>query len=147
MSSIRRTATVQAPRGEVWAVLGEFDQIANWVPLIQHSCTLPPARIGTGATRRVQVAQQTLVERVIDWDPPQRLSYTIDGLPPIAGVPVTTWRLTPMGDATNVEIITEVTTGWNPARSLIAKQVLKRLSLAADMMLAGLTTATGSSAP
>ncbi|NBU96325.1 MAG: hypothetical protein EBS20_10650, partial [Actinobacteria bacterium] len=72
---------------------------------------------------------------------------TIEGLPPIAGVPVTTWRLTPMGNATNVEIVTEVATGWNPARSLVAKQVLKRLGLAADMMLVGLGTATGSDTP
>jgi uncharacterized protein YndB with AHSA1/START domain len=147
MTSIRRTATIHAPRDEVWAVLGEFDRIATWVPLIQHSCALPPARTGTGAARRVQVAQQTLVERVIDWEPPQRLSYTIEGLPPIAGVPVTTWRLTPMGDDTNVEIVTEVANGWNPARSLVAKQVLKRLGLAADMMLVGLGTATGSDTP
>ena len=147
MIHIERSSEIAAAPAEIWEVLADFGALASWVPMIQHTCPLSEQTEGVGTVRRVQVQRQTLVETVTIWTPPTTLAYTIEGLPPIAGVPVTTWRLTPMGNATNVEIVTEVATGWNPARSLVAKQVLKRLGLAADMMLVGLGTATGSETP
>lgn len=140
MRSTSRTTTIDTTPEVIWAALAEFDAIATWVPLIQHSCALPPSRTGPGAARRIQLPRQTLVERVTVWEPSQRLAYTIDGLPPLVGTPETTWTLTARGDATAVEITTAIRTGINPLRALAASAALKRLGLAADMMLAGLST-------
>ena len=140
LRSTSRTITIDTTPEVIWGALAQFDAIATWVPLIQHSCALPPARTGAGAARRIQLPRQTLVERVTVWEPSQRLAYTIDGLPPIAGIPETTWTLTAHDGATAVEITTAIRTSLNPLRALAASAALKRLGLAADMMLAGLMT-------
>jgi carbon monoxide dehydrogenase subunit G len=142
VTSVRRSTTVDAPPDAVWSVLADFGALATWVPMIQHSCLLSEQRGDVGAVRRVQIARQTLVERVTTWDPPGELSYAIEGLPPIVGVARTTWQLTPAGDGTRVVLTTEIDTGLNPARALVAKKVLQRMAMASELMLAGLARAT-----
>lgn len=142
MSRLERSTTVAAPPERVWEVLSDFGAISSWVPLIQHSCLLSEQIEHPGTVRRVQIARQTLVERVVVWRPSQELAYDIEGLPPIVGTARNTWRLTPSGDATtHVVLTTEIDTGRNPVRSLVAKKVLERMALASEMMLAGLATA------
>ena len=73
------------------------------------------------------------------------LAYTIEGLPPLVGVPVTSWRLVPRGSTTSVTVSTELDTGRNPVRVLVGRKVLERLETAAEFMLAGLDERVGSS--
>ena len=145
MSRLERSATVAAPPGRVWEVLADFGALANWVPMIQHSCLLSEQTDGTGTVRRVQIGRQALVERVVAWRPPQELAYDVEGLPPIVGTARTTWRLTPAGaepgDGTDVVLTTEIDTGPNPVKLFVARKVLERMGLAADLMLAGLGAA------
>lgn len=141
VSRIERSAVVGAPTAEVWAVLADFGAIASWVPMIQHSCPLTERTAGPGAVRRVQIARQTLVERVVAWNPPGRLAYDIEGLPPIVGTARTTWTLTPVDDGTAVVVTTGIATGRNPVKRLVARKVLERMAMAAELMLAGLAGA------
>lgn len=138
MSRLERSTTVAAPPDRVWAVLADFGALASWVPLIAHSCLLSEQTEHPGTVRRVQIARQTLVETVVVWRPGRELAYDIDGLPPIVGTPRNTWRLTADGDATHVALTTEIDTGHNPVKALVAKKVLERMALASDFMLAGL---------
>lgn len=151
MSRLERSATVAAPPERVWEVLGDFGAIANWVPLIQHSCLLSAQTEYPGTVRRVQIARQTLVERVVTWTPPRALAYDIEGLPPIVGATRTTWHLTGTGDGTDtttrVVLTTEIDTGHNPVKVLVAKKVLERMALASELMLAGLATAVAPTTP
>lgn len=150
MSRLERSTTVAASPAQVWAVLSDFGAIASWVPLIQHSCLLSEQTEHPGTVRRVQIARQTLVERVVTWRPDQELAYAIEGLPPIVGAARNTWRLTPAGDdgtTTEVVLTTEIDTGRNPVKSVVAKKVLERMALASEMMLAGLTTAVAPAEP
>lgn len=146
MSTLERGTVVAAPVEDVWRVLADFGALSAWVPLIQHSCLLSERTEGVGAVRRVQIASQTLVERVTVWDEPTSLQYTIEGLPPIVGAATNRWALRPAGDVTEVTLTTEIETGPNPAKRAIAKKVLERMALASDAMLAGLaaTTTAGS---
>lgn len=141
MSRLERSATITARPERVWEVLADFGSIADWVPLIQHSCLLSDQAERPGAVRRVQIARQTLVERVVTWNPARELAYDIEGLPPIVGTPRTTWRLTPTKDGTSVVLTTEIDTGPNPAKMLAARKALERMALASELMLTGLTTA------
>lgn len=147
MSRLERTATVAASPEQVWEVLADFGAIATWVPLIQHSCLLSEQTEHPGTVRRVQIARQTLVERVVTWRPGQELAYDIEGLPPIVGTARNTWRLTAsaMGagsaGSTDVVLTTEIDTGRNPVKTFVAGKVLERMALASEMMLAGLTAA------
>lgn len=141
MTAIERSATVDAAPGDVWAVLADFGALSTWVPMIQHSCLLSEQHEGVGTIRRVQIARQTLVERVTVWEPPHTLGYGIEGLPPMVGAARNTWRITPGTTGTDVVLTTEIDTGRNPAKTLIARKVLERMAVASELMLAGLDTA------
>ena len=138
MIHIERSSEIAATPAEIWEVLADFGALASWVPMIQHTCPLSDQTEGVGTVRRVQVQRQTLVETVTVWSPPDTLTYTIEGFPPIAGVPVTTWRLIADGPNTRVTVSTDLDTGRNPIRRLVGRKVLDRLGLAAEFMLAGL---------
>lgn len=142
MSVVERTATLASSPAEVWAVLADFGAISAWVPLVQHSCLLSEQTEGVGAVRRVQIAFQTFVERVVAWDPPSRLAYTIEGLPPVVGTAINTWRIIPTTAGCDAVLTTEIETGANPIRRLAAKKALERLAIASDVMLAGLAAVT-----
>lgn len=150
MSRLERATTVDAPPERVWEVLADFGAIATWVPMIQHSCLLSAQTERPGTVRRVQIARQTLVERVVTWRPREELAYDIEGLPPIVGTARNTWRLTGLGDGagghTRVELTTEIDAGANPVKRLVARKVLERMALASDLMLAGLATAVAPAA-
>ena len=141
VARIEQTKTVAGQPADAWAVLAAFGQISAWVPMIQHSCLLSDQPDGVGAVRRVQIARQTLVERVVVWDPPSRLAYDIEGLPPIVGKARNTWTLSPGPGVTDVVLATEIDTGRNPARAVVAKKVLERMAMASQFMLAGLAEA------
>lgn len=147
MSRLERSTTVDAPPERVWEVLADFGAIATWVPMIQHSCLLSDQTERPGAVRRVQIARQTLVERVVTWRPGHELAYDIEGLPPIVGTARNTWRLSPAGggERTDVALATEIDTGPNPVKLLVAKKVLERMALASELMLAGLAAAAAPS--
>ncbi len=138
MTSVIRSTTVAAMPEEVWAVLADFGTLASWVPMIQHSCLLSERTEGVGTVRRVQIAGQTLVERVTSWEPPHTLAYDIEGLPPMVGTACNTWRITATKSGCDVTLTTEIDPGRNPAKALIAKRVIERMSVASDFMLAGL---------
>ncbi|MFV0316693.1 MAG: SRPBCC family protein [Microthrixaceae bacterium] len=138
MTRLACASVIAAPPSVIWDALADFGNISRWVPLVQHSCLLSDQQGGAGAVRRVQIARQTLVERVTRWDAPESLAYTIEGLPPIVGTATNTWILTPAGEVTEVTVTTAIETGFNPAKKLIASKVLERMSLASDAMLAGL---------
>ena len=144
MSSVEHTRTISATPDDAWEVLADFGALSSWVPMIQHSCLLSEQDRGVGTVRRVQIAQQTLVERVDVWEPTSTLGYSIEGLPPIVGTPHNTWRLIPIESGTEVRLTTEIDTGANPIKKAIAKKVLERMSMASEFMLAGLDTATNS---
>jgi carbon monoxide dehydrogenase subunit G len=141
VSATERSATVAATPAAVWAVLANFGAISGWVPMIQHSCLLSDRNEGVGAVRRVQIARQTLVERVTTWDPPRILAYTIEGLPPIVGTATNTWTVKASDEGSRVTLTTEIETGRNPVRALVARKVLERMAAASELMLAGLATA------
>ena len=99
MGEASRTRQLSAPPEAVWAVLAEFDRIAEWAPNVDHSCALTDQRDGVGAVRRVQVGRPALLETVVAWEPNVRLAYRLDGLPVPARIGAVTneWRLEPSG--------------------------------------------------
>lgn len=138
MSAVERRATVTATPDRVWSLLADFGALSAWVPLIQHSCLLTDQTEGVGTTRRVQIMHQTLVERVTTWSPGNELAYSIEGLPPIVGTARNTWRIGAAPGGSEVVVTTEIDTGRNPLKMLVASKVLERMATASEFMLAGL---------
>ncbi len=139
---LEKSLTIDTTPDIAWSVLADFGRLATWVPLIGHSCLLGDISEGLGATRRVQIARQVLIERVVTWEPGRSLAYDIEGLPPIVGTPRNTWTLSPNKEGTRVALMTTIETGRNPVKKFAAGKALERMALASDMMLAGLAART-----
>jgi hypothetical protein len=134
-----RTHLLPASVDGVWDVLADFGDISAWAPTLDHSCILDP-RHGPGGSRRIQVGRNTLVETVVGWEPPTRLSYRIDGLPRRLGTIVNEWRLEPDGQTTRATIETTVDTGPRPPQRLIERLVTRRMTRVSVELLSGLAT-------
>lgn len=101
VSDTRRSRTIAARQQTIWDVLADFGSLSSWVEGVDHSCVLNHGPDGgaLGSTRRVQVGRNTLVERVIEFDPPTTLAYRIEGLPArlrkVTNRWTTRWRVWP----------------------------------------------------
>ncbi|HEX3705950.1 MAG TPA: SRPBCC family protein [Mycobacteriales bacterium] len=136
----KKSKKIAASPAKVWAVLADFPAIVTWAPNVDHSTPATEARGGIGAVRRVQVGRITLMETIVDWRPNQLLSYTVEGLPPVAGSIVTTWDLAEQsGDAkaTKVTVTTVVAPRPNPVGRFVARALSRQLGRAAKQMLDG----------
>ena len=138
MTTITKTALIDASREEVWAVLSDFASISTWTGFVDHSSLLTEQTEGVGMKRRIQMDRTTVVETVTGWEPGVTFSYAITGLPPIIKSVTNTWRLGGSGTSTMVWITTEVDTGPRPPQQAIARGVARRLAKSSDDMLHGL---------
>lgn len=101
--------------------MADFGTVSSWAGAIDHSCILSPGPGGgpVGTTRRIQMGRDTLVERIIDHDPPRTLAYDIDGLPKSMGRVTNRWTLQPAADgATLVSVTSTVDIGGRPDQRL-----------------------------
>lgn len=134
MATIERSRTIAAAPQEVWEVLADFGALSAWVDRVDHSCILSHGADGhIGTARRVQMGSQTLVERIVDWDPPHTLAYDIEGLPKRLRRVNNRWTLRPSGDSTVVTLTSTVEIGSGRIREL-AERVMCRLMPAAGLL-------------
>jgi uncharacterized protein YndB with AHSA1/START domain len=140
VTEVVRSRVITADPGDVWTTLSDFGAISRWAPAVDHSCLLGAEAddAGVGAVRRVQVGRMTLLERVVDCQPPRLLAYRIEGLPPVLRSVSNEWRLDPDPGGTRATITTQVEAGPRPPQKLVAAIVARRLGAASDGMLDGL---------
>jgi len=133
MSAARTvTALAAEPPEQVWACLADFAGLSRWASRVSHSAPLTEPARGTGAERRVQIGREALRERVLLWDEPRRLVYTVEGLPAVVRRVVTTWELTAEGDGTRIRLTSDVTTRPPLAARLVARRVARENQHLAD---------------
>lgn len=140
MTQIDRTRTIAAAPQEVWEVLANFGAISTWVDRIDHSSILVEGADGDpiGTTRRVQIGRNTLVERIVDFDPPHTLAYAIEGLPKALRSVNNRWTLRPQGESTAVTLTTTIEIGSGRIQQLAERVVCRVIARQSDDMLAGL---------
>ena len=138
MTTIQRTALIDAPLEEVWVVLADFASISTWAGFVDHACLLNERTEGVGMARRIQTGRTTIVETVTSWEPAVAYTYEITGLPPVINSVTNTWRLGASGDATMVWLTTQIDAGSRPPQKAIARAVGRKLGQSSDEMLAGL---------
>lgn len=138
MTTVERSIDVAASPADVWAVLSDFGAIGGWAPNVDHSSLMSEQSEGVGTVRRIQTGRTTLVERVVEWDPPSTLGYSLEGLPPVVRSASTTWQVDGSGSGTRVSLLTRVDAGPRPPQKLIARIVSRKMAQASDQMLAGL---------
>ncbi len=138
MIDVTRRIDVAASPEEVWAVLSDFGAISGWASTVDHSCLLTTTAEGVGTARRIQIGRTTLVERVTDWQAPSRLSYRLEGLPPVVRSASNTWLIEPAAAGAGVSVTSRIDAGPRPPQQIIARVVGRRMAQASDRMLAGL---------
>jgi len=138
MASVTKTATIPAPRADVWAVLADYGAISAWAPNVDHSCLMSDQIEGVGMARRNQIGRNTVVETVLVFEPGDTLSYSISGLPPVIKSVSNAWHLESAGEHTTATLITEIDTGSRSPQKAIAKAVGRTMGAASDQMLGGL---------
>ncbi|MCV7032108.1 SRPBCC family protein [Mycobacterium sherrisii] len=141
MAHIQRSRVIAARPRQVWDVLADFGAIGSWADNVDHSCILASGADGCplGTTRRVQVKRDTLVERIIEFDPPHVLAYDIEGLPRLLGRVSNRWALAPNApEATAVTLTSTVEIGSRPHQKLAERLVCRVMARQSDSMLAGL---------
>ena len=137
MATKSNSLIVSAYKEEIWSVLSEFDQIVNWAENVDHSCFYSEQEIGVGTTRRIQQGPNVVLETVTSWEAPVRLSYQIEGLPPVFKKITNNWELFDEGSKTRVELTVQIAPIRPPAE--IAAQILgKFFSRLNKKMLTGL---------
>lgn len=139
--AICRSRTIAAEPQAIWDVLADFGAVSSWADFVDHSCLLTPAADGVavGTARRVQLGRDTLVERITDFDPPNVLSYDIEGLPRLVRHLRSSWTLRPIAHGfTEVTLTSLVGIGSNPVQRL-AERIFGRVSVKRlDLLMTGL---------
>lgn len=118
----------------VWEVLADYGEVARWGRGLSHSSLLSGQTDGVGAVRRVQVGREAVRETVLVWEPRQRLSYAIAGLPRVVRQASNTWTLAPDAEGTRVTLTSEVHTVPPP----LARVVLRVMARTSKGLLDGL---------
>lgn len=143
MTSISRTAVVDATPDVVWSVLADFGAIVVWAPNVDHSCLLTEQDADVGTARRIQAGRTTLVETVTEWSPPADerpgvLAYRLDGLPRVIRSANNSWLLAPSDAGTTITLTSTVDAGPRPPQKMVARIAARKLAAASDEMIAGL---------
>jgi hypothetical protein len=138
VADIDRTRTIAAAPKEIWDVLADFGAISSWADNVDHSCILVRRTDPVGTARRVQVGREAIIERIVEFDPPDTLAYEIEGLPKRLRRVTNRWTLTAAGLSTVVTLTTSVEIGSRPDQQLAEHVVCRVLSRQSAAMLAGL---------
>lgn len=106
-----------------WAVLSDYFQLHTWASAINHCSAMTATPPGKGASRRVLVGSNVLIENVVEWEPDAVMAYEIIGLPPVVSAVQNRWVLTADGDGTAIELTASVEPGPRPPMKVAAKGV------------------------
>ncbi|RDH79621.1 SRPBCC family protein [Mycolicibacterium moriokaense] len=139
MADVSRSRTIAAPPQAIWDVLADFGSLSSWAEDVDHSSILRHGPDGPLATsRRVQIGRNTIVEQIIDFDPPVTLAYRISGLPTRVHTAVNRWTLSPQSAATTVTLTSTIGVDAGPLSGAVEKLVCRGLARQSDRLLAGL---------
>jgi hypothetical protein len=138
VAAIDRSWTVAADPQAVWDVLADFGSISAWADNIDHSCILNHGDEPLGATRRVQIGRNALVETITEFDTGHALAYLVDGLPKRIRRFTNRWSLRPCDAGTVVTLTSTVEIGSGPLQKLAERAVCRIQTRQSDTMLAGL---------
>lgn len=143
MSKVQASVHIDAPTEEVWPVLADFGQIADFNPSVKESYLTAEQPSGTGATRHcaLTVAGASIEERIVAWHDGE--SYTVEiydakRVPVISNMHATL-SVVDDGDGTRVTMVMDYDTKYGPLGSLLDRVGIRAQNTkAVTLLLAGL---------
>ncbi len=145
MVEVSRSRTMDAGPEAIWAVLADFGSLSAWADRIDHSSLLhatdPAHPVGT--TRRLQVGRDTLLETIVEFDPPHTLAYDIAGLPRRVTASKR-WTLHPDADGrTTVTLTSTVAVAAGPIGPIAERAAARLMAKRSDGLLTSLLATPG----
>jgi hypothetical protein len=135
---VSRSRIVEAVPDYVWSTLAAFEEISSWAKGVDHSAITSAQKQGVGATRRVQAGRVTVLETIVEWSPPTRLAYAIEGLPKVVRGATNSWQLEPADGRTRVTLTSRVDPGSRIGGRIAAAVIARLLGRVSDRLLDGL---------
>ena len=77
MTVLQNEIVIDAPIGDVWALLSALDELDRYDPGVKRSQIVSNIREGLGATRRCELPKGWFEEKVTDWKPGQSLAFEL----------------------------------------------------------------------
>ncbi|AQA06544.1 MxaD family protein [Mycobacterium sp. MS1601] len=141
MANISRSRIIAAGQQAIWDVLADFGAISQWAQPVDHSSILRAREQTIGLARRVQMGRNTVIERIVVFDPPTALAYTIEGLPGFVCSMRNRWELATLPTGfTVVTLTTTVDVGSSAPQRLVEQIFCRVAARQSDGLLAGLAT-------
>lgn len=127
MASFEETIRIQATSAEVFDVLDDIAEIAQWNPGVKHSDLIGNQPRGLGATRKCDLGgHKYLYEEVVRHETDSALTMRITETNlPFARADIN-FRLTPDGSGTIVTVSPDYALKFGPAGRLIDALVVRR---------------------
>lgn len=145
--TVSTSTTLAVPTERVWAVLSDYFALASWASAIDHSSPLTDAAAGMGASRRVAMGSNVIIENVVDWKPPSAMAYEIVGLPPVVKHVENRWEVRGDGTDTTVTLTCSIEPGPKPPMKVAAKAVARRIGKVNESLVADLARAAAEESP
>lgn len=137
--------TIDASPSEVWAVLADFPNIADWNGGVTASHSTSDAASGVGAQRHCDLAPMgALEETVLEWDEHRKIVISIDSA---KRLPIKQGRMTFLvddaasGDGTDFTLHYEFDANGGPFARLVGKGLRGQLEKGFNGFVDDLTTA------
>lgn len=116
MRAITTSRAIGAPQADIWAVLADFANIANWNGGVKKSFATSEIPPGPGAQRHCDLAPfGELEETVSEWRPNEQMKVSIDSaskLPLKRALATFDLVAAPGADTTDVTVTYEYEPGW-----------------------------------
>jgi hypothetical protein len=139
VAHINRSRTIAADRQAIWGVLADFGALSTWAGRVDHSCLLHPTAQPVGLARRVQVGRTTLIERIVEFEPPDVLAYDIEGLPTFVRGARNRWQLRSSAThLTDVILTSTIDIGDHPPQRIAERVLCRMAAKQSEELLAGL---------
>jgi len=143
MFELQHSVDVNASPARVWELLSDYGALASWFADADHSRLITAAPVGVGSERRVSLDGFTLIERIVTWEPRQRLTYDVQGLPPVIKGARSDWQLEDRGDGTTrVSLTMQTVPAAGPVGALLYRVAIRKImSGRAEALVDGLKRA------
>lgn len=126
MTRIDRSVLIDAPPGEVWAVISDLDAVPDWNPNIR-SASCGPVGTGLGATRICEIEPRGSIREVVShWSEGREVWFAIGSHGGIRSADMGL-IVQPTSDGTIVEAVADYHLALGPVGPVIDQLTTRRL--------------------
>jgi len=126
MSTLEMQVRIAAPVEEVWAVLADFGNVAQWIPTINHAVITNGLAAGVNCTRECTVEGiGKITEQIVEWNEGESYTYEIGAVGPVKRAR-NTWAVRADGKGTLVTINGRFELRFGPLGAVLDRLVMRR---------------------